>query len=164
MTDLVVHIRQFRAGPLYVLPDDVVYIGRPARGLPGSPFANPFRIGQPYYGPYGMRAEPQPMRRFEALDSYRGWLEQEVAEGHIDPNVLRGKRLACWCRPDRCHGDVLVEWLVQHPPLAVAGLAIVFGHHVMPVDEATTAPAWPPASVVHQRARRRTTDRLRRAL
>ena len=24
---------------------------------------------------------------------------------------LRGKRLGCWCKPERCHGNVLIELL-----------------------------------------------------
>ncbi len=30
---------------------------------------------------------------------------------------LKGKRLGCWCHPDKCHGDILVELLEeQYPP------------------------------------------------
>lgn len=32
-----------------------------------------------------------------------------------DLEPLRGKRLACWCHPLPCHGDVIVEWLDSHP-------------------------------------------------
>jgi hypothetical protein len=32
-----------------------------------------------------------------------------------DLEPLRGKRLACWCAPLPCHGDVIVEWLESHP-------------------------------------------------
>ncbi len=28
-----------------------------------------------------------------------------------DIEELRGKTLGCWCRPGRCHGDVLIELL-----------------------------------------------------
>ena len=39
---------------------------------------------------------------------YRRWLLQQ-------PNLLaalpelRGKDLVCWCAPERCHGDILIE-------------------------------------------------------
>jgi hypothetical protein len=26
---------------------------------------------------------------------------------------LKGKRLGCWCAPDRCHGDVLVQLIEE---------------------------------------------------
>ena len=39
---------------------------------------------------------------------YHRWLLQQ-------PNLLaalpelRGKDLVCWCAPERCHGDILIE-------------------------------------------------------
>lgn len=30
-----------------------------------------------------------------------------------DIETLRGKRLACWCAPQPCHGDVLVKLLAE---------------------------------------------------
>lgn len=30
-----------------------------------------------------------------------------------DIETLRGKRLACWCHPKPCHGDVLVKLLAE---------------------------------------------------
>lgn len=32
-----------------------------------------------------------------------------------DLESLRGHRLACWCAPLPCHGDVILEWLDSHP-------------------------------------------------
>lgn len=74
-----------------------VYIGRanPSFGLPGSKWANPFKIG-----PDGTRAE--------VIEKYRAYLmnNQELIDALPE---LNGKRLGCWCRPANCHGDVLVE-------------------------------------------------------
>lgn len=77
-----------------------VYIGRavPRRGLQASPFANPFRIGRD-----GDREAV--LRRYVnwllySEDRYARWAFQHARE-------LRGKRLACWCAPERCHGDIL---------------------------------------------------------
>jgi Domain of unknown function (DUF4326) len=42
---------------------------------------------------------------------------------------LKGKVLACWCYPERCHGDYLAQWVNQHDPedfkLATQTLGIV---------------------------------------
>lgn len=31
--------------------------------------------------------------------------------------TLRGKKLGCWCSPDSCHGDVLVEIIDKDLPI-----------------------------------------------
>lgn len=68
-----------------------IYIGR------GSPYGNPFKIGV-----HGSREE--------VITKYRKWaLTQPALLGTIE--ALRGKRLGCWCKPQACHGDVLVEIL-----------------------------------------------------
>lgn len=74
-----------------------VYIGREMPGLTASVFANPYKVGRD-----GTRQE--------CIDKYRQYVLGR-------PNLLkrlpelRGKRLACWCHPRACHGDVLVELL-----------------------------------------------------
>lgn len=66
-----------------------IYIGRPTK------WANPFVIGRDG-------------TRDEVVAKYRDWL-------HEQPNLmaalpeLADKRLACWCSPQACHGDVLAE-------------------------------------------------------
>src|SRR5688500_8920330 len=72
-----------------------VYIGRPARGLPGSKWANPFRIGRD-----GDRGEV--IAKYEAWICGRSDLLADLPE-------LAGKVLGCWCHPEACHGDVLVR-------------------------------------------------------
>ena len=92
-----------------------VYIGRHTRnGWRKSKWANPFRV------PYNAGQE----HRDQAVAMYRAWLQQQ-------PNLLaalpelREKDLICWCAPEACHGDVLIE-------LANAG------------DTAAAAPKWAP--------------------
>lgn len=74
-----------------------VYIGRPVHGLKGSIWANPFKIV-----PDGTREE--------VIEKYRGYIlcKPELLE---QLESLRGKTLGCWCKPQACHGDVLVELL-----------------------------------------------------
>lgn len=88
----VVHVRK--------APFDV-YIGRATAEFSASRFANPFRIG-----PHGSRAL--------VLSKYRAYLKELLAK---DPEALaalealRGLRLGCWCKPEDCHGDILVDAL-----------------------------------------------------
>lgn len=72
---------------------DIVYIGR------GSPFGNPFKM-------YNEDARPK------VIELYRHWLWEALKEGKITKQMLLeldGKRLACYCAPKACHGDVLVK-------------------------------------------------------
>lgn len=64
-----------------------VYIGRP------SIWGNPFKIGRDG-------------TRVQCLDLYKDWILNQpglLANLHI----LRGKRLGCYCAPERCHGNIL---------------------------------------------------------
>jgi len=64
-----------------------VYIGRP------SIWGNPFTIGRD-----GTRTD--------VIIKYCVWVKEQP---HLMARVheLKGKTLACWCAPQRCHGDVL---------------------------------------------------------
>ena len=79
---------------------DIVYIGR------GSLFGNPFK----------MHNEDD---RAKVIELYRHWLWKALQEGKITKEMLLaldGKRLACYCAPKACHGDVLVkaiEWVKE---------------------------------------------------
>jgi hypothetical protein len=35
--------------------------------------------------------------------------------------TLKGKTLGCWCKPEACHGDVLVEFIegIEPPRLVI---------------------------------------------
>lgn len=74
-----------------------VYIGRPVwrRGLRGSRWANPFRVGRD-----GTREV--------VIAKYRRWLLAQP-DLIVDIAQLRGEVLGCWCKPLDCHGDVLAE-------------------------------------------------------
>ena len=89
MPTTVIHVRDMRDGD--------VYIGRRnnRRNLSGSIWHNPFEIGKD-----GTREEV--IARFQAYFMNRFDL---LAQLH----TLKGKRLACWCKPKACHGDVLAK-------------------------------------------------------
>lgn len=88
-----------------------VYIGRAMPGRPGSPFSNPFRIGVD-----GTRAEV--IAKYEAYVVERLAKEPQL-QGELQ--LLKGKRLGCWCSPSACHGDVLVRLLDGASPSLRAG-------------------------------------------
>lgn len=81
-------------------PADCVYVGRPTR------FGNPFALGR-----HGDRAQ--------CISMFRRWLsgdEEMIAiAGKRPPTLaqirhdLGGRNLRCWCAPEPCHADVLLE-------------------------------------------------------
>jgi len=70
-------------------PHDV-YVGRPTK------FGNPFVIGKD-----GTREE--------VIAKYREWIATSPTLLAAARKELRGKVLACWCAPQACHADVLME-------------------------------------------------------
>ena len=78
------------------LPEGSVYVARwtwPIRI--SSKWRNPFRVGRD-----GSRAQ--------VVAKYRAWLLQQSELMAALPE-LRGKDLVCWCAPEACHADVLLE-------------------------------------------------------
>ena len=73
-----------------------VYIGRP------SIWGNPFSHKE------GTQAKFKVATREEAVKSYRQWLLNNPSLMAKLPQ-LKGKVLGCWCHPQKCHGDVLLE-------------------------------------------------------
>ena len=80
----VLNVRQAGTKPAA----DRVYVGRPSRW-------EPFVIGRD-----GMRDE--------VIAKYRAWIVQQPALMAALPE-LRNKDLVCWCAPNRCHAEVLIE-------------------------------------------------------
>lgn len=70
-----------------------IYIGR------GSIWGNPFKIGQD-----GTREE--------VIKKYEWWIRQKP-ELLQQLHTLKGKILGCWCKPQACHGDILVKLIKE---------------------------------------------------
>ena len=66
-----------------------------------SPFANPFKINESN-------------TREMVLEKYRTYIVARLKEDTSlceELYKLKGKRLGCWCFPEPCHGDILLELL-----------------------------------------------------
>ena len=88
-----------RAVNLRLEPYDV-YIGR-AGGRRDGYFGNPFKIGLDG-------------NRFQVIEKYRVYfLGRLSSDATFRKRVreLKGKTLGCFCKPDICHGDVIVAYL-----------------------------------------------------
>jgi hypothetical protein len=74
------------------LPANTVKVDR------STPYGNPYRIG------------PELDRR-KAIASFKAYLEKKLRSQPDFLEPLRGRNLACWCRPDElCHADVLLDF------------------------------------------------------
>ena len=70
-----------------------IYVGRPSK------WGNPFVIGRDG-------------TRDAVIAKYRAWIMRQpalIAALH----ELHGKDLVCWCAPERCHADVLLDLAAQ---------------------------------------------------
>lgn len=72
-----------------------VYIGRPSK------FGNPYIIGKD-----GAREDV--LRKYGIYFYNKLNSDDNFAREVID---LKDKTLGCFCRPQRCHGDIIVEFL-----------------------------------------------------
>ena len=95
-----------------VLRPDVVYIGDrmpprmspTGRYLPRSDWYNPFKMDKPGRSRDGTREE--------VIEKYERYLIAERPDLLERLPELEGRILGCWCKPEACHGDVLLR-LIQ---------------------------------------------------
>lgn len=87
---VVVNIRDCPRG--WEQRPEFCYIGRamPRYGLKASPFGNPFKGDM-------------------ALPAFRQKMLNDAQLRVQVRNVLSGRILVCWCKPNDCHGDVLAQ-------------------------------------------------------
>ena len=84
----VLHIRETARRQF---TEDEYYVGR------GSQFGNPFVIGQ-----HGTRQE--------VIEKFRKYFYSSGTLMDAARKELRGKDLVCFCAPESCHADILLEF------------------------------------------------------
>ncbi len=86
---------------VYIGRKGVVFINGVRYPSNGSPFCNPFKDGT----------------LEERIEKYRVYIIEKLNKDKELVNELmklKGKNLGCWCKPEKCHGDVLVELISQY--------------------------------------------------
>ena len=79
-----------------------VYIGR------GTPWGNPFAISREVDGP----------DRVDVIEKYKQHFNEKMETDESFRSgifAMKGLRLACFCKPAPCHGDVIASYLNSHP-------------------------------------------------
>ena len=86
----------------YIGRAGVVFINGQRYPKKSSVFANPFTVRK-----YG---------RYEAIEKYREYIINKIENENMMDELLslQNKRLGCWCAPDPCHGDVLIELIDKY--------------------------------------------------
>lgn len=93
---------------VYIGRSGIVFINKVRFPKKSSKFANPFKIG----GKIGRTKEK--MTRDDVLHLYKLHLENQIRHGKITKEeilTLKGKTLGCWCSPEPCHGDIIVQMI-----------------------------------------------------
>lgn len=92
-----------RRGELYD-----VYIGRPGRGMAGT-FGNPYPAGKTCNRCGQLHVDGD-----STLSCFEAYFLDRVNRDRafrLQALHLRGKVLGCFCKPSRCHGDVIAAWV-----------------------------------------------------
>lgn len=72
-----------------ISPENSVYVGRPSK------WGNPYKVGR-----FGTNEE--------VVKLYKEYLNNNTLLKE-DLQELKGKDLVCWCSPEACHADILLE-------------------------------------------------------
>jgi hypothetical protein len=81
---------------MYIGRSGVVFINNERFPKQSSNWANPYTVKK-----YG---------REKCLELYEEWIRSKIVkEGNEELLKLKDKVLGCWCKPNSCHGDILVK-------------------------------------------------------
>lgn len=90
---------------VYIGRAGIVFIDGERFPKHASPFANPFKVGE--------------VTRDQVLMEYEKYIlnQLKISSGlRTELLKLKGKRLGCWCKPDPCHGDILIKIVASLDP------------------------------------------------
>jgi hypothetical protein len=83
---------------VYIGRKGIVFIDKERYPKKSSIFSNPYKVGKD-----GTRKE--------VVEKYRKYIKKRVEDPLINKelNKLKGKNLGCWCYPELCHGNILLD-------------------------------------------------------
>lgn len=88
------------------MPPDTIIVDRSTK------WGNPFRVGPGRAQAYAVKLFEHMLNGYIAVSADPTMEEQEAYRSMLirDLAELKGKNLACWCRPDQpCHADALLK-------------------------------------------------------
>ncbi len=79
----------------------IVFINNERFPKSSSPWANPFSVKKE--------------GRDKCLELYEAHIRAKIAKEGIDELMkLKNKTLGCWCKPEKCHGDILIDIINEY--------------------------------------------------
>lgn len=83
---------------VYIGRRGVVFVNGTRFPYESSIWANPFKI-------------TKEMDRSECIAKYEQYIRQKIVDEKLQKELLclKGKTLGCWCKPEGCHGDILIK-------------------------------------------------------
>ena len=82
----------------YIGRGGVVFINKERFPKRSSTWANPYKVKKE--------------GRDKSLELYELWLREKIKnEGIEEFKKLKNKVLGCWCKPEKCHGDIIIKIL-----------------------------------------------------
>jgi len=97
-------------------------------------WGNPYRITDLLLTVFDHNQE---ICRRACVNSFRDWLSYSPEGRRLAIEAvkeLRGKNLACWCKPgDQCHADVLLE-IANRPEHAASRGVVIFREKALPTS------------------------------
>ena len=85
---------------VYIGRGSIVFINNERFPKKDSVWANTFKIDRD-----GTREE--------VIKKYEIKIREKIKKRELNIEELRGKNLGCWCKPEQCHGDVLLKILSE---------------------------------------------------
>lgn len=92
---------------VYIGRAGIVFIDNVRFPKESSIWANPYKVGDKK-GQY---------EREESLKLYESYIREKIKGSESMKEELlklKGKNLGCWCKPEGCHGDVLIKILEEY--------------------------------------------------
>lgn len=92
---------------VYIGRAGIVFIDNVRFPKESSIWANPYKVGDKK-GQY---------EREESLKLYESYIREKIKGSESMKEELlklKGKNLGCWCKPEGCHGDILMKILEEY--------------------------------------------------
>lgn len=88
---------------IYIGRKGIVFIDKERYPKESSIWANPYKISKD-------------MSREDCITEYEKYIRKKIIDEKLVPNLmqLKGKNLGCWCKPEQCHGDVLIKLIEEY--------------------------------------------------
>ena len=82
----------------------VIFIDKKRFSTQAFKFTNPYKVGKH-------------RTREEVIDKYKTYITQQLKDDKKFQKELvsiKGKNIGCWCYPDPCHGNVLLDFIKNY--------------------------------------------------